>query len=102
MLAGTAAAEIVAGYKDLGALRTRLVEDEIGIGAAFGVVAPVIEELVAEALLGDGLQEPRWDDLVGVDVLHRERDEAAGEFHSNVLTSVTTPVRALAAAVKGL
>src|ERR1039457_453883 len=73
---------------------------------ARGIVAPIVEELLVEALLGGGLQEARRDDLVGIDVVQRQRDHAAleiGEWgHSSVLTSVTTPVMALAAAVSGL
>src|SRR5439155_12249911 len=55
---------------------------------------------------GGGLQESRGDDLVGIDVVDRQRHHAAFEIgewlHSSVLTSVTTPVMALAAAVSGL
>ena len=54
-----------------GALGARLVQDEIGLGIALGVVAPVVEELLVEAFLRGGLQKPRRDDLVGVDVVDR-------------------------------
>ena len=52
------------------------VQDEVRLGPALGVVAPVVEELVAQALLGDRLQEARRDDLVGVDVVDRQRQPA--------------------------
>src|SRR5450759_1503682 len=70
------------------------------------IVAPIVEKLLVETLLGGGLQEARRDDLVGIDVVQRKFDEAAFEIgewgHSSVLTSVTTPMMALAAAVSGL
>ena len=106
VLARAAAAEIIAGEQHLSALRARLVEDEIGLGMAFGVVAPVVEELLVEALLGRGFQEARGNNLVGIDVVDGQRHDAAFEIgeglHRRVLTSVTTPVSALAAAVSGL
>src|ERR1039458_3190288 len=72
----------------------------------FRSVTPVVEKLVAEPFLGSGLQEPRGNDLVGIDVVDGQRNHAALEIlerlHSSVLTSVTTPVKARAAAVSGL
>src|SRR5262245_41666309 len=106
MLARAAAAEVIAREQDLRVLSARLVEDEIRIGVALGVVPPVVEELLVETDLGRRLQEARGDDLVGIDVIDRQRHHAAFEIgergHSIVLTSVTTPVMALAAAVSGL
>src|SRR5271165_5965470 len=60
-----------------------------------------------KSFFGDGLQESRRNDLVRVDVVHGKRHQTAFErceflHYSNVLTSVTTPVTALAAAVSGL
>ena len=57
VLTGTATAEIVACQQNLRALPARLVEDEIGLGVALRVVAPVVEKLLVEPLLGDGFQE---------------------------------------------
>src|SRR5271157_40069 len=106
VLARAAAAEIVARQQHLRALPARLVQDEIGMGVPLGVVPPVVEKLLVQPQLGNGLQEARGDDLVGVHVVDGERNHAAFEIrerlHSSVLTSVTTPVRALAAAVSGL
>src|SRR5271157_1587964 len=106
MLARAAAAEIVARQQHLRALPARLVQDEIGIGVPLGVVPPVVEKLLVQPQLGSGFQEARGDDLVGVHVVDGERNHAAFEIrerlHSSVLTSVTTPAMALAAAVNGL
>src|SRR5580698_1223603 len=106
MFAGTAATEIIAGQQHLGILPACLIEDEIGLRIPLRIVAPVVEELAVETLLRSRLQEARRNDLVGVDVVDGERRHAAFEIgewlHSSVLTSVTTPVRALAAAVSGL
>ena len=107
MLAGTAAAEVVAGQQNLDTQRPRLIQDEIRLRISFRIVAPVVEKLLVQPFLGDRFQEPRRDDLIGVDVVDRERQKAAFELReflhwSNVLTSVTTPVMALAAAVRGL
>src|SRR4029077_12271426 len=97
---------VIAGHQHLHALRFGTVQYELGVRIAFGVVAPVVKELFVEALLGRGLQETRRNDLIGIHIVQRERDHAAfetGEWrHSSVLTSVTTPVMALAAAVRGL
>src|SRR5206468_2828126 len=90
----------------LPALHFGLIDDEIRLGIAVRVVAPVVKELLIEAELRSRLEEAGRDDLVGVDVVQRQRDHLAfevGEWrHSRVLTSVTTPVMALAAAVSGL
>jgi hypothetical protein len=59
VLAGAAAAEVVAGQQDYAPLAARLVENEIGLGIACSSIAPVAEELLVEALLRGGLQEPR-------------------------------------------
>ena len=77
--------EIIAGQQDRRALRARLVQDEIRLRAALGVVAPVVEELVAEPRFGDRLEEPRRNDLVGVDVIDRQRYEAAFELLNNFM-----------------
>src|ERR1035437_6552018 len=106
VLARTAAAEVVAGQQHLDALRRGPVEHEIGVRIARRVVAPIVEELLVETLLGGGLQEARRNNLVGIHVVQGQRDHTAleiGEWdHSSVLTSVTTPMMALAAAVSGL
>src|SRR5438067_288883 len=105
MLARTAAAEIVARQKDLSALAARRIQDEIRLRIALRVIAPVAEELLIEALHRRGLEKARRDDLIGVDIIDRQRNEARFErsewLHRMVLTSVTTPVMALAAAVMG-
>ncbi len=55
------------------------VQDEIRFGLAFGVVTPVKEKLIAEAVLRNRLQESGGNDLVGIDVVDGERDQAAFE-----------------------
>src|SRR5579872_2175572 len=84
-----------------------MVQREIGLRMTLGIVAPVVEELIPEAVLRNRLQEARRNDLVGVDVVDRQQHHAAVErckfrHCGKVLTSVTTPVTALAAAVSGL
>src|ERR1700675_286876 len=71
----------------------------------------VFEGVLAHALEGDGLQEARGDDAVGVDVVAGDGDAAArdlaalevGRAHFRIsLTSVTAPVMAAAATMAGL
>src|SRR5271165_5501412 len=107
MLTGTAAAEVIAREQNLRPFGPRLVEDEILFRTPVSLIAPVEEELIAESFFRDGLQESRRNDLVRADVIHWKRNQTAFErceflHYSNVLTSVTTPVTALAAAVSGL
>src|SRR5260221_11705708 len=74
-------------------------------------LAPVVEEELAEAGPLDALQELLRDDLVGVDVRHRERREAAPDradrLHrtarepASSRTSVKWPAMAAAAAIGG-
>src|SRR5262249_7160664 len=66
------------------------------------VVSPVVEKLIAQAFLGNRFQKSCGNDLIGVDVVDRNDNGSRFEFHRRVLTSVTTPVIALAAAVNGL
>jgi len=77
MLARRSAAEIAAGKQNLDTLRQRMIQDEIRPGLALGVVTPIVEELVAQALLRDGLQKARGNDLVGIDVIDLHPDDPA-------------------------
>src|SRR3990172_6373545 len=103
VLAGGAAAEVLACDQNLGAFCLLAVEDEIG------VAPPVGEEVGPEAFLGGGGEKARGDDLVGVHVVdgkdHRLRGDAFDRIHGysiKVRASVIFPVTAAAAAVKGL
>ena len=76
VLAGAAAAEVLAGDENLRAGVAGVVEDEGGVGLA-GLraildAAPVVEEEVAVAGALDALEELLGDDLVGVHVGARE------------------------------
>src|SRR5258708_2152983 len=105
VLARTAATEVVSRHQDLRSLGGGLVQREIRVGRAVREVAPVEKQIFAEAFHRRGLEKPRGNDLVGIDVLDGENHGLAFhsvEFHERLLTSVTTPVTALAAAVKGL
>ena len=86
-------------------LAARRIQDEIRFRISLRVIAPVAEELLVEAFFRSRLEEARGDDLVRIDVVvrHRHQTRFKGEkwFHRMVLTSVTTPVMALAAAVRG-
>ena len=52
---------------------SRLIQDEVRLRIAVGVVPPVVEQLLVQTLLADRLQEARRDDLVRVDVIDRQR-----------------------------
>src|SRR5512133_65595 len=80
VLAGGAAAEVVARHEHRAALGRLRVEDEVRPRLPGGVVAPVGEEPLPEPLLVGHLQEAAGDDLVGVDVLARDDDRAALDF----------------------
>jgi hypothetical protein len=79
MLARAAATEVVAGQQDLRRPGFRQVEDEARLRFSIGVVAPIVEKLVAEAVFRNRFQKSRGDDLVGIDVVDRERNHAAFE-----------------------
>src|SRR5262249_18837646 len=107
MLARAAAAKIVSRYQNAGPVRARLVQNKLRLRIPARVIAPVAKQALAQTTLVGDLQEPRRNDLVRVDIINRQRDETGREgsngiHDSNVLTSVTTPVNALAAAVSGL
>src|SRR5262249_48231031 len=116
MLARAAAAEILAREQDLGALVARLVEHEIRVERALGVVlagharveiAPGVEAVRAIAGAQDRREELLWDDRVGVDVRAVERRDQPiqdGELLHQLtfLTSTKCPAIAAAAAIAGL
>src|SRR5690606_1665872 len=107
---GRAAAEVVSGHEDPCASGFRGVEDEVGPGIALVVVAPVLEQVRSQTGPGGGLQEARGDDLIGVDIVDRQHHGAASDrpngihwvYLSSSRGSVTLPVTAAAAAVRGL
>src|SRR2546421_5054286 len=68
VLARGAAAEVAPGDEDGRATVARLVQDERRVGRAVRIVAPVVEEELAEARALDALEELLRDDLVGVNV----------------------------------
>ena len=79
VLARAAGAEVVADEQDLRPA-SRLVEDERRVLARpVRLEAPVAEQGVGQALLVGHLEVARGDDLVGVDVLGRQRDDGRAE-----------------------
>src|SRR5580658_10042522 len=106
VFARAAAAEVIARQQDLRACYSGLVENEIGLWIALRVIAPIVKQLLVKAQFRRSLQEARGNNLIGIDIINRERNHAAFEvsegLHRMVLTSVITPVMALAAAVSGL
>src|SRR6185437_12420574 len=111
VLARATAAEILAGDQDLGIAIGRLVEDEVGILRAVRPVAQLVEQHLAEAGALDRLQMLLRNDLVSVDVDHRQRCGDAvqrGELVHALLpqprsrTSASVPRTAAAAAIAGL
>src|ERR1700693_4245130 len=105
MLARTAATEIVTRQQNLSVLPTGRIQDEIRLRITLGIITPVAEKLLVETFFRSRLQKSGRYDLVRINVVVRHRHESRFErkkwFHRRVLTSVTTPVMALAAAVKG-
>ena len=109
VLARRSAAEVASGDEHGRARGLRAIERELRTRRSVGVVAAIGEEALAEAAARGALQEARGDDLVGVDVVHGKDDGAAGEdaegLHRYLISSrasVTRPVTAAAAAVRGL
>jgi len=77
---GACSREIIAGDDDL-RLGVRLaVEDEFAGIVALGIGAQLVEQPLAEAGARNRFQELLGDDLVGVDVDHRQRRGNAGDF----------------------
>src|SRR5947208_10616553 len=106
VLARGAAAEVLADDEHRRALVSLLVERVLGV-----LLLRVLEGVLAHALEGDGLQEARGNDPVGVDVVAGHGDAAprhlaalvvGGDHFKISLTSVTTPVIAAAATIAGL
>src|SRR6202042_1528806 len=92
--------------QDLCTLPAGLIENEIRVGIAVRIIAPVVEELFVQTLLRRGFQKSRRNNLIGIDVINGQPHHAALEigkgFHdTRVLTSLTVPERAEAAAVRG-
>ena len=109
VLARRAAAEIGAGQQNRRAGVARVVEDELGTGAAVGAEPPVVEQIPAEAGALDALQELLRDDLIGVDVAAQQRQrrgrggrETAPSAELPARTSAKWPRIAAAAAIAGL
>ena len=92
MLAARAATEVATSDEDAGASVGGIIEHEGGDGLALLVIAPIIKEIVAEALFGGGFEEAGGDDLIRVDVFERKGDAGAAEdgefFVHNRLTRV--------------
>ena len=92
MLSARAATEVAASDEDAGAGVGGIVEHEGGDGLALLVVAPIVKEIVAEALFRGGFEKAGGDDLIRVDVLERKGDAGAAEdgefFVDNRLTMV--------------
>src|SRR5690606_30664400 len=110
MLARGAAAEVAAAHEHLRAPRLRPLQNEVGLLLAFGVVAPIGEQMPSQPLARGGGEEPRGDDLIRVDVVVRQHDgprpdlldRLHGAHLRNSRGSATAPLTADAAAVSGL
>src|SRR5690606_21881387 len=122
VLARGAAAEVLARQQHAGALVAREVEHEVRVDRpraavlprlAHVQVAPLVEQVRAEAGALDRLEELLGDDLVGVDVGAVQRGDQAGVggegFHwrfpqawTSSRTSTKWPATAAAAAIAGL
>src|SRR6185436_18510792 len=109
VLARRAAAEVVAADEDLRAAVLGAREHEVGALLAVRVVAPVVEQVLAEPFLRRRREIARRDDLVGVDVIVRHHDrlrtDLLDRFHVQPMSSrgsAMAPLIAAAAAVSGL
>src|SRR6185369_1721253 len=105
------AAEIASGDEDLATLCLRLVQGEVGIGAAIGSIAPIVEQRLAQTSAFSRRQKARRNNAVRVDVLVRQHDRAGTNvgngFHAaasctNAEGSAMCPAIADAAATSGL
>src|SRR5487761_134250 len=79
MLARRAAAEVLARHQDLRLAIGRLVENEFGLLGAVGIIAQLVEQRLAEAGPLDRLEVLLRDDLVGIDIDHRQWRCDAGQ-----------------------
>src|SRR5271155_3061212 len=107
MLAGTPAAEVISSQQNLTGLGRRRVQHKIGLRLPAGIIPPVVKQLIRQPILGNRLQKSRRNDLIGIDIIDRQRNQLTFkrselDHPSKVLTSVITPVTAVAAAVSGL
>jgi len=80
MLARAATPKVVTRQQDLRRFRLRLVQHEIGLGLALGIVTPIVKQLVAQAVLRNRLQESRRNDLVRIDIIDAKRHQPAFEW----------------------
>ena len=110
MLARRAAAEIRVDDQQARIASRRVVERVLG-AAARRFAAIVFEDVFLETIEGDGLQKPRRDDAIGVDVVAAQDERRAGDggnarrAHAgtaSVRTSTTSPAIAAAATIAGL
>src|SRR5439155_24877000 len=99
-LARRPAAEVGVGDQDARLVERRAVEDEARL------LAHVVEQELAVAVLARELEKPRRDDAIGVDVDRivgrRDRRQFCELFHHSLRTSVRWPAIAAAAAIAGL
>ena len=79
MFAAGARTEVLAGHKDAAAIG-RVVQYEVLVQCAVGVLAPVAEEVVTKELLlaGSRLKETGGDNLVSIHVLQRKGNAGGG------------------------
>src|SRR3990167_5339743 len=98
MLAAGAATEVLPRQQHAGALITREIQHEIRVQRTPGAVlvgltdiqvAPLVEQIGAEAAALDRLQELLGNDLVGVDIGAIERRDQAGVLSKS--SHVRTP-----------
>src|SRR5436190_9126999 len=105
VLARRPATEVRTGHQNRRALRRRTVELEAGVGRAVGPVTPIAEQRGPEAGPLDAFQKLLGDDLIGIDVAPRQRDQASPVFREGLhhpRTSTRWPSMAAAAAIIGL
>ena len=108
---GRSAAKIAAGNQNMRRRGCGSVQDEIRLRCAVAFEAQIAKQEIRVALLARFLQEPRRDDLIGIDIGQCERRRHRLEAHerghdalaaSILRTSVKRPAMAAAAAIAGL
>lgn len=92
VLTGTTTTEVGAGHnEDLGIAVDTLVQDEVGVLGAIGIVTELVESGGAKTGTLDGLEELLGDNGVGVDVgaVERSRDTLEGKELGETSTATT-------------
>jgi hypothetical protein len=73
VFAARAAAEVVAGQKDLRTFRFRFIQDKIRFWRAIRVLTPICKEMIANAIFIRGFEEARRNNLICINIIDWQR-----------------------------